>query len=47
MRQFLTLKDLPNLDDAVTESIELKKNPFQFETLGKKKTLGIDRKSVV
>ena len=41
MRQFLTLKDLPNLDDAVTESIELKKNPFQFETLGKKKTLGI------
>jgi N-succinyl-L-ornithine transcarbamylase len=41
MRQFLTLKDLPNLDDAVTESIELKKNPFQFETLGKKKTLGM------
>ena len=41
MRQFLTLKDLPNLDDAVTESIELKKNPFQFETLGKNKTLGM------
>ena len=41
MRQFLTLKDLPNLDDAVTEAIALKKNPFQFETLGKKKTLGM------
>jgi N-succinyl-L-ornithine transcarbamylase len=41
MKQFLTLKDLPNLDDAVIDSIELKKNPFQFEALGKKKTLGM------
>ena len=41
MRQFLTLKDLPNLDDAVSEAIALKRNPFQFETLGKKKTLGM------
>ena len=41
MKQFLTLKDLPNLDDAVTEAIALKRNPFQFETLGKKKTLGM------
>ena len=30
MRQFLTLKDLPNLDDAVTESIELKKKSFSI-----------------
>ena len=30
MKQFLTLKDLPNLDDAVIDSIELKKNPLDI-----------------
>jgi len=41
MKQFLTLDDLPNLDQAVNEAIALKKDPFQWEALGKNKTLGM------
>jgi len=41
MKQFLTLNDLPNLDQAVNEAIALKKDPFQWKSIGKNKTLGM------
>ena len=41
MKHYLTLNDLPNLETAVAEAIALKKDPFQFEKIGKNKTLGM------
>lgn len=41
MNQFLTLNDLPNIEDAIQEAIALKNNPYQWEALGKQKTLGM------
>ena len=38
MKHYLTLNDLPNLETAVAEAIALKKDPFQFEKIGKNKT---------
>ena len=35
MKHYLTLNDLPNLETAVAEAIVLKKDPFQFEKIGK------------
>ncbi|MDR2382632.1 MAG: N-acetylornithine carbamoyltransferase [Prevotellaceae bacterium] len=39
MRHFTSVHDIGNLDVAIREAIELKKNVFQFDTLGKNKTL--------
>lgn len=39
MRHFTTVHDLPNLHEAVKEAIAIKKNPYQFEHLGKHKTM--------
>ncbi len=41
MKQFLTLDDLPDLDQAINEGIALKKEPYKWEALGKQKTLGM------
>lgn len=41
MKQFLTLDDLPDLDQAINEGIALKKEPCKWEALGKQKTLGM------
>ena len=41
MKQFLTLDDLPDLDQAIKEGIALKKEPYKWEALGKQKTLGM------
>ena len=41
MKQFLTLDDLPDLDQAINEGITLKKEPYKWEALGKQKTLGM------
>ena len=41
MKQFLTLDDLPDLDQAIKEGIVLKKEPYKWEALGKQKTLGM------
>ena len=41
MKQFLTLDDLPELDQAIKEGIVLKKEPYKWEALGKQKTLGM------
>ena len=39
MKNYTNIKDLGNLSKSIDEAIKLKKNPFQFEVLGKHKTL--------
>ena len=41
MKQFLTLDDLPNLHQAISDGILLKKDPYAFEHIGNQKTLGM------
>ena len=39
MKNYTTLKDISNIPELIKEGILLKMNPFQFEDLGKHKTL--------
>ncbi|MDR0725971.1 MAG: N-acetylornithine carbamoyltransferase [Prevotellaceae bacterium] len=39
MRHFTSVHDIGNLDVAIKEALELKKNVFRFDALGKNKTL--------
>ena len=39
MRNFTNVKDLGNLNDAVQEALEIKKNRFAYKHLGENKTL--------
>ncbi len=39
MKHYLSINDLGNLQKAVIEAIALKKDPFSFEALGKRKTI--------
>ena len=41
MKNYLTIDDLPNLDDAVAEALALKKDPYKYNNIGKNKTLGM------
>ncbi|MDA7819617.1 N-acetylornithine carbamoyltransferase [Flavobacteriaceae bacterium] len=41
MKNYLTIDDLPNLDNAVAEALTLKKDPYKYNNIGKNKTLGI------
>ena len=41
MKQFLTIDDLPNLHQAISDGILLKKDPYAFEYIGNRKTLGM------
>ncbi len=41
MKQFLTINDLPDLNQAVNQGLELKKDPYKFESVGTHKTLGM------
>lgn len=41
MKQFLTLDDLPDLNQAINLGLELKKDPYKLESLGTQKTLGM------
>ena len=41
MKQFLDLEDIPDVQKLIEEAIFLKKNPFEFEHLGKHKTIGM------
>ena len=41
MKQFLTLDDLPDFDAQVALAKSIKTNPYQFEEVGKRKTLGL------
>ncbi len=39
MNKYMTIKDISNIKQFVQEAIQLKKNPYQYKTLGKNKTL--------
>ena len=39
MKKYTVICDINNIPKIIQEAIELKKNPFQFEELGKHKTL--------
>jgi N-succinyl-L-ornithine transcarbamylase len=41
MKHYLSIKDLPSIKATVSEAIELKKNPLQYQHLGKNKTIGL------
>src|SRR6056300_88768 len=41
MKHYLTLEDIPNLQQAVDQVIGLKKEPYSNEHLGRQKTLGM------
>ncbi|PWJ39329.1 N-acetylornithine carbamoyltransferase [Sediminitomix flava] len=41
MKKYTTAYDVPNINDFADKALELKKNPFAFDTLGKHKTLGL------
>ncbi|MGB0600614.1 MAG: N-acetylornithine carbamoyltransferase [Flavobacteriaceae bacterium] len=41
MKNYLTLEDIPNLQQAVNQVIALKKEPYSNEHLGRQKTLGM------
>ena len=41
MKQFLTLHDLPDFDAQVELAKRIMANPYEFEQLGKRKTLGL------
>jgi len=39
MKKYISIKDIDNIPRIIGEAIQLKQNPFQFENLGKHKTL--------
>ncbi|OIQ23143.1 acetylornithine carbamoyltransferase [Lacinutrix sp. MedPE-SW] len=39
MKKYTNIKDISNLQETIKEAILLKKNPFEFQELGKNKTL--------
>ena len=41
MKQFFSVADIDDLPGIVEEALKLKKDPFAFENLGKRKTLGL------
>lgn len=41
MKHYLSILDLPSIKDTVAEAIALKKNPLEFQHLGKNKTIGL------
>ncbi len=41
MKQFLDLEDIPDVQQLIEEAISLKKDPFEYEHLGKHKTIGM------
>jgi N-succinyl-L-ornithine transcarbamylase len=41
MKHYLSIKDLPSIKSTVLEAIALKKEPLQYQELGKNKTIGL------
>lgn len=41
MKNFTSIHDVANVQQLVQETISLKKNPFEFNTLGRNKTIGL------
>ena len=39
MKNYTSINDIENIPEIIQEAIQLKENPFQFEELGKYKTL--------
>jgi N-succinyl-L-ornithine transcarbamylase len=39
MKKYIDINDLPNIAETIQQAIKLKQNPFQFEYIGKHKTL--------
>ncbi|PHS08612.1 MAG: acetylornithine carbamoyltransferase [Kordia sp.] len=39
MKKYTCINDINNISDIIKEAIDLKKNPFQYENIGKHKTL--------
>ena len=39
MRSFFHVRDIGNLDEALKEALEVKKNPFAWKYLGTDKTI--------
>ena len=39
MKHFTSVHDLDNLDEALKLALELKKDPYKYQSLGKNKTL--------
>ena len=41
MKKYTNIDDIKNVPEIIQEALELKKNPFKYEDLGKHKTLVI------
>ena len=41
MKQFTSVKDVENVEQLVQLALRIKANPHQYETLGKRKNLGL------
>ena len=41
MKQFISVNDVDNIDALVKLGLELKANPYKYDTIGKNKTLGL------
>ena len=39
MKNYVNISDIENIEFTVKEAIQLKENPFQYQELGKHKTL--------
>lgn len=41
MKQYTNISDIKNFQEAIKEAIQLKKNPLEFSSLGRNKTIGL------
>lgn len=41
MKNFLSVNDVPDIPEIVSKAARMKANPFEFESLGRRKTLGL------
>lgn len=41
MKHYLSINDIPNLDQAIQEALELKKSPYAYVKAGAQKTIGL------
>ena len=41
MKNFISLKDLPNFGECIKQAMEFKKNPFSYKHIGEGKTIGM------
>ena len=41
MKNYLSITDIPDLDTAIQEALEMKKSPYAFAKAGTQKTIGL------